>query len=130
MIRRKKKEKDIYNLKYYSNFNKSINFCIICMILFFGISSYMLIFDYFSLPKKNEEPDWYVGKSYWENKFIKKDFDATLSIGDHKISNLENIIIWVLMLWGFMRTIDLLKLFEEEKVFYRIRDFFVLCENL
>ena len=128
-MKRFRKKKDPYNLDHHYNFKKSFRFCIVCMILFYGISSYMFIFDWVTMKDPKETPEWWAGKEKFD-KYIKRDLDFTFSIGDSKISNLEGSIIYVLMFWGFMRTIDFFKLVEEEKIFYWNKYFFELCENL
>jgi len=91
---------------------KKINFCCVCILFFFGISEYWFIIDYLSLPKS-------IGGSYFVNSII-VGYEITnfstnfwvISLGDGLISNIELYIIFVLMLWGFMRVVDLLFLMK------------------
>jgi hypothetical protein len=91
----------------FSKKEHSILFILVCITLFFGISSFMLINDWVRLPRKQKDFTILVDlrsklglncvyPDYWEiNSF------------DGKITNIEHIIIWVLMFWGFLRLIDL-----------------------
>lgn len=74
----------------------------------------MLISDYMTLPKRREDPNWWAGKERFE-KYVTKNFSWRISPGDRFISNIENIIIWILMLWGFLRCIDLLKIIQGQE---------------
>jgi len=89
---------------------KKIVFCMFCILLFWGISSYMIIGDYLTIPVKRSLPEWNILDDVIEkyhNIGVKKDF-WVISVGDSKISNIENYIIFVLMGFGFLRVIDLL----------------------
>lgn len=71
----------------------------------------MLIGDYMSIPLKRDIPNWTViddvKTKYHDIVTFKKGFWA-ISIGDHKISNIENYLIVLFMGFGFLRVIDML----------------------
>ncbi|PNX49475.1 MAG: hypothetical protein BV457_01570 [Thermoplasmata archaeon M9B1D] len=70
----------------------------------------MIIGDYLTIPVKRSLPEWNILDDVIEkyhNIGVKKDF-WVISVGDSKISNIENYIIFVLMGFGFLRVIDLL----------------------
>lgn len=84
-------------------------FILFTIIIFLGVGSYMLIFNYMDVPKISEKRDFVFGVSDFNDFHIKRGFDYSLSFSDKKISNLENSIIWVTLLWGFMRLFDLMR---------------------
>jgi hypothetical protein len=78
----------------------------------------MLVGDYMTIPVKRNLPEWNIlddVKTKYHNIIsVKPDF-WTIRIGDHKITNIENYIIFVLMGFGFLRLIDLLIYMEKYK---------------
>lgn len=73
----------------------------------------MLIGDYITIPKRSDDPDYIYGFDYsyhYEKKY--PDF-WSIKIGDGKITNIEHIIIWICLFWGFLRIIDLTRLMEK-----------------
>lgn len=103
----------------FKKIENSINFCLLCLIIFFGISQLFLISNFMSLPVKGRDnfTSNYVSDTQHliVNKGKVTDFWRLDLGGDHKISNIENIIIWILMLWGFLRVIDLERILEKYK---------------
>ena len=106
----------------FAKIENSITFCLFCIILLFGISSFLLISDYIQLPIKGSEsfmkenPDYIVESPYIE-KLVQENKSRfwEIKIGNGFISNIENVIIYVCMLWGIMRTIDLMILLNRYK---------------
>ena len=90
------------------------------IIIFLGVSSFMLIGDFMTIPNKRNIPGWNIlddiKVKYHNIVSVKKDF-WVISVGDHKISNIEYYIIVLLMGWGFLRVIDLLFLMKKYKNF-------------
>jgi len=74
----------------------------------------VLILNYMDVPKISEKRDFIYGISNYEYG-IHKSFDWSINVFDKKISNIENIIIYISMLWGFMRLIDLIHFLEKYK---------------
>lgn len=89
-------------------------FILITTILFLGVANYMLIFNYLDVPKMSNSH--FVNIDI-PNKYypVKQNFSWDISFTDKKISNIENIIIWIFFLWGFMRGIDLFRFLENYK---------------
>jgi hypothetical protein len=84
------------------------------MILCYSIGSFMVMFDLAQVPVINHDyarshPEWRV-----------QDFEYPvqtweLRIGDGQVSALENILIWLPLLFGFMRTVDLIRAFHDDE---------------
>lgn len=79
------------------------------------------VFDYYSLEDPRMDPDWYAGIEHFD-RYVSKGWDWSFSVGDGRISNLENIVYFVPMFFFFLRFIDLVVLIisfepEREKVF-------------
>ena len=70
----------------------------------------MLISDYMRLPHKNPDNTPYMIRNDLRDRLglnrVYSDF-WVFNPFDGKITNIENIVIWVLTLWGFLRLIDL-----------------------
>lgn len=98
-------------------YNKKVVFAVFCILLFWGIGFSMFIGDMLTIPVKRNIPEWNIlddVKQKYHNIAVKPDF-WSISIGDHKISNIENYIIIVLMGFGFLRLLDLLIYMERYK---------------
>jgi len=92
----------------FKKIENSINFCFLCIIILFGIASIFLFGDYFSIPKRSDDPNYIYGYNYMNDVIYKPGDDFwIINLGDKKISNIEHIIIWICFLWGFLRVIDL-----------------------
>lgn len=85
-----------------------------CIILF-SVSMLLFIPNYLNLPKISEDHGFIFGVDNFYDPRIKTPFDWSISLDDGKISNLENSIIWVFMLWGFLRLIDIMRFLEKYK---------------
>jgi hypothetical protein len=91
----------------FSKKEHSILFILVCITVFFGISNFMLINDYVRLPVKHKEYTILVDlRSKLGLTQVYSDY-WTINSFDGKITNIEHIIIWILMFWGFLRLIDL-----------------------
>ena len=97
------------------NKKKSLNFILISMFILFMVYQTVLIINYMNVPKISEKRDYIYGISNYEYR-VHKSFDWSINFFDKKISNIENIIIYICMLWGFMRLIDLLYFLEKYKI--------------
>ena len=89
---------------------KKISFCLFCILIFWGVSGFMLIGDYMTLPRRTDDPDFIYGIEFNNIYSMEKDY-WVICVGDGKITNIENIIIWVFMLWGLLRGFDLIRFF-------------------
>jgi len=81
------------------------------MVVLYGFSFIIFYSEQCSIPDvKSEDPAWFQGKLkamqdvgwypyFWEWNF-----------GNNRVSNIENIVAVVSLLWAFMRTVDLFKL--------------------
>lgn len=105
----------------FKNPEHSILFCIICMIFFFGVASFLLVSNYMGLPhtknplfKNDFDPDYCAGQEVFY-KYITRTNDYGIDPFDGSFSYTENCIIWVFYLWGFMRTIDFMRIIDKEK---------------
>lgn len=100
----------------FKKIENSINFCLFCLIVFFGVSQLLLISNYVNIPKRGGDPNYIYGfnfETYYTREY--PDF-WRIDLGtDHKITNIENIIIWIFMFWGFLRVIDLERILERYK---------------
>lgn len=83
-------------------------FILITTMLFLGIATYLLMFNYFDVPKISNDHTFIFGIDNYDYPF-KQDFNWNVSFNDRVISNFENIIIWIFFLWGLLRLIDLFR---------------------
>ena len=58
----------------------------------------------------SDNMEWFAGKDLADRYINYNPYFFEIKIGNGRITNIENIIIWVCFLWGFMRLIDLVKL--------------------
>ena len=95
----------------FKNKEHSILFCVVCICFFWGVSSFMLINDWIRIPLKVGDPDSFAMRKnlYEKTGRFYPDYWVINSF-DGKITNIENIIIWIFMFWGFLRGIDLMRL--------------------
>lgn len=92
------------------NLEHSFIFCIICLLILFLLPMYMIYIERTAYIPHAEDQDYYVGKNYiHQQRGINPDF-FKFDLGDGMISNIENIIISVSILWGIMRLIDLFRI--------------------
>lgn len=82
------------------------------MFIFLFIYTYLLMFNYFDVPKISETHDYIFG---FEQFKVNTKFIWSISFSDHVIGNLENIIILLCMMWGMMRGIDVVFFLEKYK---------------
>jgi len=83
------------------------------IFLFIGVADVMLIGDYMTIPKTSEMPEFNYGLAR-HNQYINKYPDYWfIQVGDGKITNIENIVICIFNLWGFLRIIDLTQHLEK-----------------
>ena len=88
-------------------------FKLLIIILLFGVVQLVLIPNYMNVPKISDNHSYIFGT---ENIYpVHTNFSWVISFDDNKISHIENIIIWVFTLWGFMKCIDLMFFLEKYK---------------
>jgi len=76
----------------------------------------MLVGDYLNLPHKHEIVNYSPTVEFFNAKYVNVYPDYwKISVGDGKITQIEHIIIFIFMLWGFLRIIDLLRFMEKYK---------------
>lgn len=92
----------------WKNRDNHFAFILFTLIIFFGVSQTVLILNYMDVPKISEQRDFIFGVSNYYYR-VNQVFNWDISFNDSVISNIENIIILILMLWGFMRLFDLLR---------------------
>lgn len=86
---------------------------VICvtMLLCYAVGCLFVVTDLASVPVHND--DYYREHPEWRVQDIEYP-EATweICLGDGEVTALENIFIWVSLLWGFMRTVDLVIRYE------------------
>jgi hypothetical protein len=88
-------------------------FILLTIIIFFSISMIILIPNYMNVPKASETRGYFYGT---ENIYgVNKPFSWDIDLFDEKISNIEHILIYIPMLWGMLRLIDLGRFLENYK---------------
>ena len=88
-------------------------FKLLIIILLFGIVQLILIPNYMNVPKISDDRNYIYG---FENIYpVNTGFSWSINFNDNKISHIENIIIWIFTLWGFMKCIDLMFFLEKYK---------------
>ena len=88
-------------------------FKLLIIILLFGVVQLILIPNYMNVPKISDNHSYIYG---FENIYpVHTSFSWDISFNDNKISHVENIIIWIFTLWGFMKCIDLMFFLEKYK---------------
>ena len=73
----------------------------------------MLVNDYVRLPKRTPENTPFMIRSDLRDRLgLNRDFPDYWVVNpfDGRITNVENMIIWVFVLWGFLRFFDLSRL--------------------
>jgi len=88
---------------------KKFCFILVTLFIFVGVSEYTLIFNYFDVPKINEQHDYIFGITGFSDSRIIQKTSYVYSFDDKVISNFEVILIYVFMLWSILRWIDLLR---------------------
>lgn len=86
----------------------------IMMFICYGIGSFIVCVDLFSVPVMNLEyarshPEWRVT----DVTYPVSTFDFCL--GDGLVTALENILIWIPLMFGFMRTVDFIRACHDEE---------------
>jgi hypothetical protein len=103
----------------------------VTILILWGLGSYVMCGDLMTVPQygseafMRENPNWTMEmkprqypERFWE-----------WNIGNGFVSNIENIVMMLSLFFGFMRFIDLMKLFHEEEKIQRWRMFWELCED-
>ena len=100
----------------FKNKDNHFAFKLFIIILLLGTSQLVLIVNYLNLPilTLEERNNLYSVNSDINIKKNDKDF-WVIALSDHKITGFENIIIYIFMLWGFMKCIDLMFFLEKYK---------------
>ena len=88
-------------------------FKLLVIILLFGVVQIIFIPNYMSIPKISDDKNYIFGIENIYPVYTK--FSWAIDFNDYKISHIENIIIWVFSLWGFMKCIDLMFFLEKYK---------------
>lgn len=107
-----------------------IYFAFICIFILWGVSSYLICFDLATVPKRGSAgfyemyPDWYEGEPYFPDPDRVWEWD----IGNGFVSNIEHVVMVLFGFFGFMRFLDLMKLFAQEERRQSWRMFWELCE--
>ena len=84
-------------------------FKLFIIILLLGTSQLILIINYLNLPVLTLEERDNIYRVNSDINIKKKDKDFwVIALSDHKITGIENIFIYIFMLWGFMKCIDLM----------------------
>ena len=101
----------------FQNKKHSLYFIMITYFILIFISQTFLILNYMDVPKLSERRDYIFGIDDYKdnNKIVHRPFDWAISFNDDKISNIEHIIIYICMLWAFLRFIDLMRFLEKYK---------------
>lgn len=118
-----------------------ISRCLLMMIAFFGIASYIMVVDVCSVPVKGRlydldqlRSDPVLWRAVNKSRELKHFEDPSRfwewDLGNHFVSNIENAVMYVMFLWGWMRTVDLLRLFHDRDLENRWHDFWERVENL
>lgn len=94
--------------------NKKIMFIFGTMILCYAVGSFMVMFDLSQVPVINHD----YARAHPQWRFQDVEYPAQtweLCIGDGEVSALENVLIWLPLLFGFMRTVDLIRAFHDDE---------------
>ena len=99
--------------------NRDMQIIFLTMLIFYGIGSYMVVFDLAQVPLYGS-PEYLEFHNYtYDNWFwgmpppVYPERFWDFCIGDHFVSNIENIIMHLCLFFGFMRTIDLFRSFYD-----------------
>lgn len=101
----------------FKNPENHFAFKILILIILFSIVNIFFILNYFDTPKIDEDKSYIFGATNFNDPRVKNvdpDF-WSISFTDKRFSSLENIIIYICMLWGFMKLIDLMFFLEKYK---------------
>ena len=91
-------------------------FKLLIIIILLGVSQFMLITNYLDLPPLTNLERNHIYRTYNDINIVNVDKSFwVISNVDNNISGIENIIIWIFMLWGFMKCIDLMFFLEKYK---------------
>lgn len=107
----------------------NINKTFIFVLVFFSVYVFFLFVEYYNLPHLSfdEKPIFLIGN---ERQYL---FDRTrdleFNLGDGYITYLENAIIWISCLWGFMKLFKLFTQFDDRDEKTLIADFFKNVES-
>lgn len=116
----KRKQKNFFPMNDPQN---KIYFCMFCIIVLFGFSSFIMISDYMSFTL---DPVVFIRNSVTTIPSYTRTFEVIP--GNGFVSPLENIFIWVGFLWGFMRLNDLFRLWDKQDKFLQWSYFWELSE--
>jgi len=99
----------------------------VTMVLCYGLGCLMVCVDLASVPVIDHDyarshPDWRVTDRYYDER------SWELRPGDGVVSALESCLLWLGLLFGFMRTIDLLRAYHDEDHMNRWTYFWGLSE--
>jgi hypothetical protein len=96
----------------FENKQNHAAFKLIIIIVLFGVCESILILNYFDVPKISEDKSYRFGE-HPHMDLVKQDFIWSIDFNDKTIGNMENIIIYVTMLYGILRLIDLMYFLEK-----------------
>lgn len=117
-----------------------ISRCLAHLLVLFSVASVILIVDAGSLPVKGRHYDYEQLQSdpvFWRavnktNAYKQYEEPARFwefNLGNHFVSNIENVVMMVCFLWGWMRLADLIRLFMDKEKQDQWTDFWFLCED-
>jgi hypothetical protein len=95
------------------------------MIVCYGLGSFMVCVDLARVPVikqdyAREHPEWRVQNL----EFARQTW--VFCLGDGEVTALENILVWLPLFFGFMRTVDFLRADYDDEKENRWNDFCVL----
>ena len=86
----------------------------ITMFFCYGIGSFMVVIDLSSVPV--HDFSWYRNNPQWRIQNVEYATSTwEFCLGDGEVTALENILIWIPLLFGFMRTIDFFRAWHDEE---------------
>ena len=117
-----------------------ISRCLLHLIVLFSIASVIMVVDvcsvpvrgrYYSLESLLKDPVLWraVNKTRQLKQYDEPQRFWEFNLGNHFVSNIENAIMYVCFLWGWMRLADLIRLFMDKEKEDAWLYFFELCED-
>jgi len=88
-----------------------MKFAMITILILWGLGAYMVTGDLCSVPKKNQEwlqehPEYFIGKKEYPDP----DRVWEWNIGNGFISNIENIVMWLCLFFGFFKVFGFMEI--------------------
>lgn len=96
--------------------DRHLAFKLLIIIILFGIVNIVFIVNYLNLPSLSYLESQHIYRNSADINLVNNDPDFfTIDLFDGVITGIENIIIFIPMLWGFMKLIDLMYFLEKYK---------------